>query len=53
MVKQKITPISKGETKDIRLRKGTAIQLERAKLDQGLITYDDIVTYLLKKVKTK
>jgi hypothetical protein len=47
MVKQKITPISKGEWRDLKIRKETAKKLQMLKLDLDLLTYDDVLQYML------
>ena len=51
MVKQKqskkITSITKGDFKDLRVRKETARKLNQIKLDEDLLTYDDAIQLLL------
>lgn len=47
MVKQKITPISKGEWRDLKIRKETARKLNQIKLDNDLLTYDDAIQLLI------
>ena len=44
---EKITSITKGDFKDLRVRKETAKQLQMLKLDLDLLTYDDVLNYLL------
>lgn len=47
MVKQKITPISKGEWRDMKIRKETARQLLQLKIDLDLLTYDEVLQFIL------
>jgi hypothetical protein len=50
MVKQKqkkITPVSLGEWKDLRVRETTAKDLQRLKIDLDLLTYDDVIRVML------
>ena len=44
---EKITPITKGDFKDLRVRKETARQLQKLKLDLDLLTYDDVIRVML------
>lgn len=56
MVKQKqkkITPVSQGEWKDLRIRKETARDLNQIKLDNDLLTYDDAIRLLLNERLSK
>jgi len=53
MVKQKITPISKGEWRDLKIRKETAKKLQMLKLDLDLLTYDDVLQYMLNERLSK
>ena len=53
MVKQKITPISKGEWRDLKIRKETAKKLQMLKLDLDLLTYDDVLQYMLNERSAK
>lgn len=53
MVKQKITPISKGEWRDLKIRKETAKSLNQVKLDNDLLTYDDAIQLLLNERLSK
>jgi hypothetical protein len=44
---EKITSITKGDFKDLRVRKETAKKLQMLKLDLDLLTYDDVLQYML------
>ena len=44
---EKITSITKGDFKDLRVRKETARKLNQIKLDEDLLTYDDAIQLLI------
>jgi hypothetical protein len=50
---EKITSITKGDFKDLRVRKETAKQLQMLKLDLDLLTYDDVLQYMLNERLSK
>jgi hypothetical protein len=50
---EKITSITKGDFKDLRVRKETAKKLQMLKLDLDLLTYDDAIQYLLNERLSK
>jgi len=50
---KKITSITKGDFKDLRVRKETAKQIQILKIDLDLLTYDDVLQYMLNERLSK